>query len=383
MTTLPGPGPTGEIGCLAVTRPDDGADAHVVCTVTTALGSLGFGRRRVPPDGRTLLVVLDAATGARAATHDLAQRLPSVAALGPDLVLAEVDPDLHVRVTRQDPVSGAVRWTVRGPDPLGGLTSATPLRIDLPRAGRVTAAGSAAGDPAGDPAADPAGVVAVSGPGAWALQPDGVLVGSWAPRRPGSPSDVDPSVDLTVLPDGRFVVGEPDAGGLDGLPYGTVSASDARDGFAVPGRVLRPVVDDGSAGDVLLTVPPGSGQVVAVDPGTGRWRWRTEARGAAVVLDGRLHTRSGGAVAAVDVGTGRTVWRTEVATRRSSRELMTDGRVLLVPTTSADGRPGLTALGLDDGRVRWSAPAPDGVEDYLVVDGGLVALTEREAVGLG
>jgi outer membrane protein assembly factor BamB len=147
--------------------------------------------------------------------------------------------------------------------------------------------------------------------------------------------------------------------------------------------VLDPVVDDGSASDLLLTVPPGRGRVVAVDRTTGRWRWQADSRGEVVVLDGRLHTRSGGVVTAVDVATGRPVWRAEVPVRRTGRDLLTDGWVLLVPTTSTGGEPRLTALGLDDGRVRWSVPAPAGVEDYVVVDGRLVALTDREAVGLG
>jgi outer membrane protein assembly factor BamB len=123
--------------------------------------------------------------------------------------------------------------------------------------------------------------------------------------------------------------------------------------------------------------------VVAVDPTSGRWLWQGEARGETVLLGGRLHARAGSAVTAVDVDTGRTVWRTEIETRRSSRDLLTDGRVLLVPTSSGDGTPTLTALGLDDGRPRWVVAAPAGVEEYHVLDGHLVAVTEHAAVGLG
>jgi outer membrane protein assembly factor BamB len=258
-------------------------------------------------------------------------------------------------------VTARPRWTFRSAGPVGAATASTVPVVEVRH-----------------------GVVAVSGPGAWALDPgDGRLLGEWSPQRPGSLADVDPSVDLRVLPGPRFVVGEPDAGGLDSEPYGTISTSDARDGAHVPGPVVDPVVDDGSADDLLLVAPPGRGRVVAVDPATGRWRWQADARGEVVVLDGRLHARAGSAVTAVDVETGRIVWRTEMGTRRSSRDLLTDGRVLLVPTSSPDGAPTLTALGLDDGRARWTVPAPSRIEEYHVLDGRLVAVTDEAAVGLG
>jgi outer membrane protein assembly factor BamB len=355
---LPELGATGIATCQVAG--DEGREQRVVCRVATEMALLGFGRRRLAPDGRTVLVVLDAGTGRRVAAHDLGARFPAVGTLGADVVLAEVGADRHARVTRLDAVAGHARWTYRSPDVLGALAAGTPPLVDVRH-----------------------DVVAVSGPAAWALTPDGEVLGSWFPRRPGSPVDVDPSIELRVLPDGRFAVGEPDAGGLDGQPYGTVAAGDDRDGFAIPGPLVDPVVDDGSAAGLLLVAPPGRGRVVAVDPATGRWRWQAESRGETVVVEGRLHTRTGAAVTAVDVASGRTVWRTEVATRRIGRDLLTDGRVLLVPTSGADGAPRLTALGLDDGRERWSVPAPTGVEEYLVLDGRLVALTEREAVGLG
>lgn len=355
---LPELGVSGLATCVGAA--EDVPGATVVCRTATAMVSLGFGRRRLAQDARTALVVLDAGTGERVATHDLERRLPTFAAIGPDVVLAEVAADGRAEITRTDPVTGRPRWTFRSPEPVGEASAGSATVLDLRH-----------------------GVVAVGGPGGWALDPDGRLLGSWSPQRPGSPVDVDPSVDLRVLPDGRFVVGEPDAGGLDGLPWGTVSTSDARDGFAVPGPVVDPVVDDGSASDVLLVAPPGRGTIVAVDPATGRSRWQVAARGDVLVVDGRLHVRAGPAVTAVDVATGRAVWRAEIPTRRSSRDLMTDGTVLLVPTSTRQGDPTLTALGLDDGRERWTVAAPPGVEEYLVLDHRLVALTEDGAVGLG
>jgi outer membrane protein assembly factor BamB len=355
---LPELGVSGLATCAASV--DDGPGSTVVCRTATAMVSLGFGRRRLAQDARTALVVLDAGTGERVATHDLGRRFPGFAPIGTDVVLAEVAADGRAEITRSDPVTGRARWTFRSPEPVGALSAGSAPELDVRH-----------------------GVVAVGGPGGWALDPDGRLLGSWSPQRPGSPVDVDPSVDLQVLPDGRFVVGEPDAGGLDGLPWGTVSASDERDGFAVPGPVVDPAVDDGSAAGILLVAPPGRGVVVAVDPATGRTRWQVEARGDVVVVDGRLHARAGPAVSAVDVGTGRTVWRTEIPTRRSSRDLMTDGTVLLVPTSTPQGDPTVTALGLDDGRERWTVAAPARVEEYLVLGHRLVALTEDQAVGLG
>ena len=361
VAPLPEVEDTGSVACRVTTR-DDGADGHVVCRAATSMASLGFGRRRLAPGARTVLVVLDARTGDRVAAHELGQRYPALAALGPDVVLAELLEDGRARVSRLDPPTARPRWTFDSPRPVGPLAARTPADVDVQH-----------------------GVVAVSGPAAWALTPDGEVLGTWMPGLPASPADVDPSVDMSVLPDRRIAVGGPDSTGRDPRPYGTVRRLDGPtdDAVAIPGPVLRPAVDDGSATGVLLTTPPGQGLVVAVDERTGAPRWQAVSRGDAVVLGGRLHTRAGRALTAVDVATGRTVWRTELPARRTTRDLLTDGRLLLVPTSAADGAPRLTALGLDDGRERWSVAAPRGVEDFVLLGGRLVALTEDHAIGLG
>lgn len=79
-------------------------------------------------------------------------------------------------------------------------------------------------------------------------------------------------MDVTVLADGRFVMGGSHY--PSDHPYGTVSASDADDGFPIDGPLLALEVDDGRASDLLLTVPEESCEIIAFDARTGERVWR-------------------------------------------------------------------------------------------------------------
>lgn len=82
-------------------------------------------------------------------------------------------------------------------------------------------------------------------------------------------------MDVTVLADGRFVMGGSHY--PSDHPYGTVSASDADDGFPIDGPLLALEVDDGRASDLLLTVPEESCEIIALDARTGERVWSAAA----------------------------------------------------------------------------------------------------------
>ena len=358
IAPLPDVRSTRDLACEAVGPVDSDARTHVVCRLVTATAAPVDGSRRF---GASRLVVFDARTGERVDERDLSSRFSTLASLGEDLLLVEMLPDGHAGVMREDPVTGRVRWTFRTDEPLPnfGIGPVVPDAVVQH------------------------GVIVADGPVGWAFTSAGSLIGEWQPISTRLPRDVRLAVDVTALPDGRFAVTDA-ALHPDRARRSTVSVSDARDGFPLPGRVLQPAVDDGSAPDVLLTVPLGAGRVVAVDAVDGRVLWRADARAGseALLLDRRLVTVSGGDVRAIDVGTGEAVWTAEDVSPSTS-QLLTDGTVLLVPVLEPDTGPTLLALGLSDGRERWRAPVPEGIRRFVVNDGRLLGLAGREVVALG
>lgn len=325
------------------------------------------------------LVVLDAGTGARVAERPWADRETALTSLGPDLVRVGLLADRHVRVTREHAVTGDARWTVRSPRPVRWAGSSG----DRPRT------------PV--PSVQQGLVVVAGGPAAWVLSPGGTVLGEWLPL-----GSVRTTVDVTVLPDGRYavtetattgtVVGETPVGDTAASGSGTgpglttngsVSRSTARDGFVV-GGLLRSSLDDGSASDLLLTRSPSGAQVVALDRATGATRWRAPvAAGDAVVLDGRVVVASSDGVTALDASTGRTLWERHLGGLRPRPQVLTDGRVVVVLRWGPAAARRLTALDVADGRERWSVAAPDGTVALQVAQGRLVARTPDELVAVG
>ena len=198
-------------------------------------------------------------------------------------------------------------------------------------------------------------------------------------------------LDVAVLPDGRFAVGESGGASSPGQEYGTVSSSDARDGFPIPGPVLQPGVDDGSAADLLLTTARNGAGVVALDAGTGNRRWEspTTLKGGTILLDGRLIgiARSPTAVTgieltALDTRTGRLLWTVRLPAAGQPEQVLTDGRLLVVPMYAPEAGAVLVAFDPADGRSRWRVQVPARLHHLAVVDRRLYALTEGELIAL-
>jgi outer membrane protein assembly factor BamB len=316
------------------------------------------------PGSEQRLVVVDARTGEVLRDRRLGLGFVAMTADAGDVVLADVAQDGRVRAVRQDPVTGEVRWTFASDDPLPGAGDGVGPQVPEVRLEHD--------------------VVVLEGPVSWALSADGDVLAQWRSRGPAGPATGGPPLEVTVLPDGRFAVGDPAFARGDGARYGAVATAAGSDRFPIDGPVLPLVVDDGSAADVLLTVPPGTGLVVAVDRRTGDRLWEVARSGGgdAMVLDGRLLVTSRNRVVAVDARTGRELWAALHDGVVPDQQLLTDGRVVVVPTQDG-GSASITALTPADGRVRWTAPGPPGVREYLVVDGGLFALTDERLIRMG
>ncbi len=355
---------TGEIWCETFGDADLRLTTAVACRVVPSQGREVFGRRLDAPSPRgAALFVVDPRTGERVAERTLDSSYPTLESLGDDLVLVEVQDDGHVRATLTDPLSGQERWSFRSDDPLPttGRLRETPFPVVRH------------------------GVLLLTGSTGWALSADGDLLGEWDLRgaqlpllggRPGTDT-------LTVLPDGRFAVARPGAATAVPGRYGTVSATDSTDGFAIPGPVVQPVVDDGSAADVVVTAKAVDGELTGQDAATGERLWTRPGgiRGDALLLDRRLITVAGDAIVAVEPRTGEPLWSVPLGGQRAPR-LLTDGHLVLAGLQGGGTRE-LVAWGVDDGRERWRAPLPPDAEALRVVGDRLVAFSEEHVFALG
>ncbi len=354
---LPGVAVFEAVECRAL-----GIDAHEVSTqIACRLDVPAAPGAEVPaygPRSEERLVVLDAKTGETVAERSLDHGYGTVEALGSDLLVTNVLADGRVQVAREDPLTGRVRWTVVSEQPLPG-------------------AGSGAGPRAPETTTEH-GVIVVSGPMAMALSAAGEILGEW------SAESVEPTtrpVELTVLADGRFVVGTPKV--QADVPYGMVAASDAGDGFPIDGPLLELAVDDGSASDLLLTTSAGGDEILALDTRTGEPRWSAAAtpRGGALLLDHRLIATAGSDLVALDTRTGKLLW-TAANGSQTDDDLLTDGHIVLVPGTD-NGESILTAVDLTDGRVRWTTGGPPNVVAYFEIGRRLIALQRQHMIRLG
>lgn len=365
QTPLPEIVAGGDIWCLPLPSGADGTAAtieHIACRVV-----VGPSLQRQPGESRTLaqvrIVVLDAATGARLADRALDGTNVSLTAFGPDLLVSERLPGGFARVTREDPLTGEIRWAYRSTGPVrgsGGRSGFLDTQVQH-------------------------GVVVVRGAVAVALTPDGEVLGEW-----GLPGDDWAArggwgLEVSALGDGRLAVGE--AGGLWILDdeFGRVLDSRHGGGFAIKGPVLDPVVDDGSADDILFTVPRAQGGMAAQDARTGEQLWAAgDSRwGRAIVLDRRLIVVGRRELLALDARSGELLWSVPVPRGNHGQQVLTDGRVVVVPTSERALGSILRAFDPADGRERWSAPLPGGATQLAVLDGRLVQLTDRELIVLG
>lgn len=295
----------------------DGREAAVTCwtedRLTCWAGAQDWAVASTVTTGSGL-VELDPATGAITLQQELAEH-----------TVVAGDADLRVQVTGEDsPMvvtatgsDGAIRWQ----------TSVETVRDGLTGFDRVTIRLSD-------------GVVLVTSPGgAWALsRVDG--------RQRGTGVDAWLSRDgrVVLLRDGRLWLVDPERGSIE----------------LGAGEPLTVTVDDGTAAQVIPAVS-GSGTVTGYDATTGEVRWTSDQPGwrpgTALVVHGLLIGATADAVVALDPGSGRERWRAPLRANGDS-ELLTDGRQLLV--LSGDSTQRLVGLDLRTGSELWSQDLPDG-----------------------
>lgn len=138
----------------------------------------------------------------------------------------------------------------------------------------------------------------------------------------------------------------------------------------VPGELVQVVLDDGSLPGLVLTR---FAHLHAYDRGTGAQRWEADVQPgySAMVARGMVYLTTSTEVVALDGRTGAVAWRTELPQLGSS-SVGTDGRDLLV-MTSSDGAEGLmTGFDLATGEQTRQITYPEGVSDVQLLHGVLV-----------
>ena len=324
-----------------------------VCVAVDDTGSTrqsAVGRLSYPTRAR--VVAVDAVDGT--VLRD-APAPPSsqVAAIGTDAVLAHVAPDGRVRVVRADPRTGAERWSFTTPD----AASADAF-------GQRDVSVQTAGD-----------VIALDAGPTWVLSGDGGLLRSWgAPPPPGAGPPVDLLAAGGVL--ARTGVRTDQGWGTE------VVDLDAGGSWTARGSPVRPRPDDGSLDDLVLLQAGAAQTVLAHDRTTGDLRWTRDLPYSVpiAVLDGRVVAADGDVVRAVDGRTGAPLWTARLD-RPAQGAVVSDGRVVLVSAATDDGGV-LTAVGLDDGRTRWTTDVRHALF-LFAVDGRLYGWSARGLQALG
>lgn len=288
----------------------------------------------------TSVTLLDATTGTEVATVPTPADVLGVELAGPDVVVASLDQEGAVVVSRwalpggPDEVAHEV-WTQRLPEPLERIDRTGwvfHVETDVLRVGTV---GSVPLDLAtGEPQPEAAR--------------DGVLY-TMAATLPGG-ARVEWDFDARAFGTGVSRVVPADGGGvveLDGVPW-------------------LPAVTDGSEPGVLLLRRPssstdaasGRGEVVAVDPASGADLWsggRMAGMEPLVQVDGILVTAGAGKVVALDVHSGDVVWQDAVDGIGWSPTALTDGDVVVMTERAGAGMV-LVARDLGTGVVRSQTP---------------------------
>ena len=347
---------TGEVRWRRVGLPDEGCAAlsagnipvlfvgappvratEVVCWVTSDIVQ-AEGPLVVPP---TEVVVLDVATGAEVGVLDMTETVVGLEPLDDSVLVASADEAGAVHVRRWSPHDGELWRVDAGADALiqiqdQGLVFARLGGVfwlgGLDASARSVATGERVAEPGPGPDLIGSGAVPLPG-GGWAtwtrLERPGELRGAVLTRVTDADGDL-----LFEVP---------------GRPW----VDDGYAGFVVP------MVSDGEPAEVLLMRLDaglgGAGRVAALDARTGELRWEGDLlAGVApyVRLGGVLVAAGAGRVHGFDLATGRELWHAS-AVGAPSGAAVTDGALVVVPTTVADG-PALTAFDIRTGATRWS-----------------------------
>jgi hypothetical protein len=350
-TTLgAGPADAGWTRCVAAGVPRSSV-ACVVVDATATTDQSALGTMTYPVAAR--LVVVDAVTGEVVRAGPTAPTGVLATAAG-DLLLGDVDEQGRARVSRTEPRTGAVRWS---------FTSPTVVPTDQFRQRTVRL--QAAGD-----------LVAVDGGPVWVLSaPDGSVVDAWEP---------DPTLDdggqVQILAGGALLARPAAAEGGWGTQVVELTSGGSS---TAPGYPVPVVPDDGSlAGTVLMLSVEGL-DLLAQDVASGRVRWSAPSAsgGWPVVLDGRVVRAEGASLRARDGRTGEVLW-TATLDAPTQSPVMTDGRSVVASLPGAAGGGELVAVGLADGRPRWSVGLDEDVT-LSSADGLLLGWSGTELVAFG
>lgn len=156
--------------------------------------------------------------------------------------------------------------------------------------------------------------------------------------------------------------------------------------FEAPGVPWLAPVRDGSAQDVVVVRRTADKHLLGLDAGSGRVRWdlaNVPWLEASVQVGGIVVAASPSSAVAVDVRTGLRLWEHDVARGSATWDVLTDGRLVLLPTDDGAGGVVLTARRLQTGDEAWDVRLPGEVVAVDELDGGTVlVLTDAGLVAL-
>ena len=212
--------------------------------------------------------------------------------------------------------------------------------------------------------------------------------------RPSTPRAAE---DVAGDPDGSDVapivclVARPAAARLDNHRPLDVFLLDARTGevregaVTIPadvGRVPESQVNDGSLADMTVRPTPDGG-LVALDPRSPSVRWTVAPgpfRGVPAVLDTTVLVWGADQVVGLDGWTGDVLWA--LPARSDAPNVLTDGRVVLVPQHHPTLGAVLSAVDIGTGYVEWTSDIPEDL-DLFVLEGHLYGASPESLVALG
>jgi outer membrane protein assembly factor BamB len=342
---------TGGAQCVTPDPAAGRADAAVtVCVVVDETGptdDAALTGAMQPSVSR--FVVLDSATG-RVLSEEPTAPGTSLAVLGADVVFGSLDDAGRLQVRRTDARGERVRWEFTSPEPLGASDYGRWAWVDVVD-----------------------GLVVAGGEAGWVLSAEGRPLHSWEPPPHGGGW-----VDLV----GHGLLVQQSRGDPSTWEVVDVRTSAS---FEIDGHPAFTPVDDGSAGDILLTQAPAGG-LAAYDVTDGRRRWSApESRadgGAQLIVDGRVVQAQYDGIGALDATTGAPLWTTPLIPVPQFT-LVTDGQLVLCVAVRDAPDQVLAAYGLDDGRLRWEVDLPEGLDYLFAVDGSLYGYARSGLVAFG